>query len=373
MSGTDSSGGKKKFRIPKRPRAEVSLDEHQKLDPPGKKAAAGASDPNTAAACDASSGVVAGSASASSSATTADGAACPPHQLPSHMLHPSIRNRLMDPVPRPMPMQRSRAPNAIPAGWLECSKGGDSVCGMCAIKTPLSPHYTADLSPETRWTPMDAVMACGGRRVKLVIDLTSTSRYYKAEELPTGVTHVKLAVQGHSVPTDAAVKSALDRLRDLSGHADAVGDFTAIVHCTHGLNRTGYDDGAPPPPAPSPAPPATPPRRAHPRPARPQQRTAAEPLSRPLQSLASRAHPSAPHHRHLRAPPARCRPQVLCGTRAGHLARDVLAGRPRRIQPDAPAGHMARGVRAGAAHQVWWPAAPSREAPILGATQGEAA
>ena len=42
------------------------------------------------------------------------------------------------------------------------------------------------------------MMACGGRRVKLIIDLTSTARFYRPEELPVGVRYMKLPVQGHS-------------------------------------------------------------------------------------------------------------------------------------------------------------------------------
>jgi hypothetical protein len=56
----------------------------------------------------------------------------------------------------------------IPEGWLECPKGGlaSALHGICAIKTPMSATYTQHLPIEERWTPMDAVMACGARKVR---------------------------------------------------------------------------------------------------------------------------------------------------------------------------------------------------------------
>ena len=184
-----------------------------------------------------------------------------------------------------------------------------------------------------RRTPIDAVMACGGRRVKLFIDLSSTTRFYRPPELPVGVRYMKLPVQGHSgacacehrrippplaspfrfpshppalsrllstctrtVPSDARVDEAIKLIKEVQAEAPTVtahaplhepslaffaaalplacaqgiaesravvplcscppiswngfpgqshcpqahGSPIAVVHCTHGINRTGY-------------------------------------------------------------------------------------------------------------------------------------
>ena len=76
-----------------------------------------------------------------------------------------------DPAQSPVESQTTEpAPvvSAIPPGWLEWANGGvtSSLHGLCAIKTPLSAEHTAHLPKEAPWTPMNAVMACGGRKVR---------------------------------------------------------------------------------------------------------------------------------------------------------------------------------------------------------------
>ena len=95
----------------------------------------------------------------------------PPHALP--------------PPPPPEPgRQPSRARQgncSLPFGWLEAPRGGGPGCslhGLVPVKCPLSERF--GLGPAERWTPSDAVEACGGAAlVGLVIDLTNTSRYYR--------------------------------------------------------------------------------------------------------------------------------------------------------------------------------------------------
>lgn len=84
---------------------------------------------------------------------------------------------------------------------------------------------------------MDCIQACGGRRVGLVIDLTNTQRYYSPQELPQGVRHLKLSVEGHALPSS----KQLDHIaRDIEAVFDANAQAHVVIHCTHGHNRTGY-------------------------------------------------------------------------------------------------------------------------------------
>lgn len=130
-----------------------------------------------------------------------------------------------------------RARSKVPFGWLDSPKGGDAICGICPVKTPLSSNY--ELDPSARWTPADCIGACGGDQVRLMIDLTASERYYSSEELPSTVVYHKAAVSGHGIPTEQQVSAVLERIQKMR---DEHGDKAiAVIHCTHGLNRTGVN------------------------------------------------------------------------------------------------------------------------------------
>ena len=178
------------------------------------------------------------SAPAPAAAAAQQQEAAAPKRKPPNRFALSTRDRkksIETSAPPPGPRE------AIPEGWVECAKGSEEICGMVAMKSPLSPAYTACLPEEDRWSPINAVMASGGRRVKLIIDLTSTSGYYQPAELPSGVQWIKLPVKDQSVPADEKVAKAIEQLRKLKDDGDTPhGPPIAIVHCTHGTNRTGY-------------------------------------------------------------------------------------------------------------------------------------
>jgi len=68
----------------------------------------------------------------------------------------------------------------------------------------------------------------------LVVDLTNTSRYYKAKQLEgMGVKYCKIFTKGHEVPNKGVVDKFYKAVKGMEGKM--IG-----VHCTHGLNRTGY-------------------------------------------------------------------------------------------------------------------------------------
>jgi mRNA-capping enzyme len=125
----------------------------------------------------------------------------------------------------------------IPDGWVHCSNGGEAICGIVPVKTPLSAEFTED-RPELQWTPSDCVRACGGERVGLVVDLTAATRYYSQDELPPGVQYLKLAIGGHTLPPPPLVERFLAEVQDLRARRGP--DVRVVVHCTHGINRTGF-------------------------------------------------------------------------------------------------------------------------------------
>ncbi|XP_059082761.1 RNA/RNP complex-1-interacting phosphatase-like isoform X3 [Tigriopus californicus] len=74
-----------------------------------------------------------------------------------------------------------------------------------------------------------------------VIDLTNTTRYYNAEKLKATCSsvleHVKITTEGHVVPKNSVVRRFFDVV---DGTLAKSPDALIGVHCTHGVNRTGY-------------------------------------------------------------------------------------------------------------------------------------
>ncbi|TYZ66961.1 hypothetical protein PybrP1_012439 [[Pythium] brassicae (nom. inval.)] len=133
----------------------------------------------------------------------------------------------------------------IPDNWSDVPKLGDLVrdSRFVPMRCPLDAKFAhLHSSPEDAWSPQlfVAEQERRGLNVGLVIDLTNTSRYYDgaAEFRDTSIEYAKLPIEGFNAPP----------------REDDVGQFIAIVdaflekrptariavHCTHGLNRTGY-------------------------------------------------------------------------------------------------------------------------------------
>lgn len=122
------------------------------------------------------------------------------------------------PLVIPHPPPPSADTSNIPEGWIDCANGNvsASIHGLIAIKTPLTAEHTAHLPAAARWTPLDAVMACGARRVRLLVDLTaSSSHHYAPAELPVGIRHLKLPCESTQLPSEAAVQQAIKTITEL--------------------------------------------------------------------------------------------------------------------------------------------------------------
>ncbi|PIC12333.1 hypothetical protein B9Z55_028475 [Caenorhabditis nigoni] len=79
------------------------------------------------------------------------------------------------------------------------------------------------------------------KKICFVVDLTNTDRYYKKTEwADQGVKYLKLNCPGHDVNeredlVEGFIKSVSEFVEDPENEEKLVG-----VHCTHGINRTGY-------------------------------------------------------------------------------------------------------------------------------------
>ena len=71
--------------------------------------------------------------------------------------------------------------------------------------------------------------------LRLVIDLTATYKYYRPKDLT--VKHVKILTEGRVVPSNDVVSRFFTAVDEALLEKE---DALIGVHCTHGLNRTGY-------------------------------------------------------------------------------------------------------------------------------------
>ncbi|XP_052888354.1 RNA/RNP complex-1-interacting phosphatase homolog [Anopheles moucheti] len=126
---------------------------------------------------------------------------------------------------------------SIPDRWLAYSCYGRTLINkFVALKVPLSSRRTA-VPSGMRFTPEDAVKLFP---FGLIIDLTNTNRYYDPHDFTSrGVDHVKVAVPGKQTPSERIVKRFNDVVNGFLNDPNSNGKLIG-VHCTHGLNRTGY-------------------------------------------------------------------------------------------------------------------------------------
>ncbi|ESO01375.1 hypothetical protein HELRODRAFT_82121, partial [Helobdella robusta] len=112
-----------------------------------------------------------------------------------------------------------------------------------AFKVPLAEKFNRHLPlGVTPFTPHLLVEEVKRQNFKLglVIDLTNTNKYYLDKVgFITYFKYKKIYTEGHKVPNAKVIKqffAAVDTfLKENNDNSDVIG-----VHCTHGINRTGY-------------------------------------------------------------------------------------------------------------------------------------
>ncbi|XP_044273320.1 RNA/RNP complex-1-interacting phosphatase isoform X2 [Varanus komodoensis] len=136
-----------------------------------------------------------------------------------------------------------KAKTAVPDRWTDYLPLGKRIPGtrFIAFKVPLKKKFEWRLAPNERFSPSDLLDQVREQKEELglIIDLTYTTRYYEPEELPDTVQYCKILTVGHEVPDNDTIfrfKSAVKKFLTENEHNDKL----IGVHCTHGLNRTGY-------------------------------------------------------------------------------------------------------------------------------------
>lgn len=134
----------------------------------------------------------------------------------------------------------------VPYNWKDIEPIGEMVKGtnIVAMKVPLIKLFT----PKVTWTPQDFLEKAKekGYNVGMVIDLTNTSKYYnghtdfksEGEAEEDVIQYHKLPIQGHmEVPPEETIQQFVNLITNFEKKNP---DKHIVVHCTHGLNRTGY-------------------------------------------------------------------------------------------------------------------------------------
>ncbi|XP_026884640.2 RNA/RNP complex-1-interacting phosphatase [Electrophorus electricus] len=133
--------------------------------------------------------------------------------------------------------------SAIPDRWTDYAAVGKRIPGtrFIAFKVPLKQSLRNRLSQSEAFGPFDLLdlLEKEGQELGLVIDLTFTTRYYQPQDLPETLHYLKIFTAGHEVPSDDTILSFKKAVRRFL-HENQTNDKLIGVHCTHGLNRTGY-------------------------------------------------------------------------------------------------------------------------------------
>uniref|UniRef100_S4RMJ2 RNA/RNP complex-1-interacting phosphatase n=1 Tax=Petromyzon marinus TaxID=7757 RepID=S4RMJ2_PETMA len=132
-----------------------------------------------------------------------------------------------------------------PIRWENYVPVGKRVKGtrFISFKVPLRQNYSIRIQSEvTQMSPLGLLenISRQNESLGLVIDLTNTTRYYDPKELTkAGIKYEKIFTMGHEVPNDKTIAHFKETIKTFIGE-NGENDKLIGVHCTHGVNRTGY-------------------------------------------------------------------------------------------------------------------------------------
>eukprot|EP00286_Rhodomonas_abbreviata_P019623 CAMPEP_0181306276 /NCGR_PEP_ID=MMETSP1101-20121128/10207_1 /TAXON_ID=46948 /ORGANISM="Rhodomonas abbreviata, Strain Caron Lab Isolate" /LENGTH=357 /DNA_ID=CAMNT_0023412309 /DNA_START=425 /DNA_END=1495 /DNA_ORIENTATION=- len=161
------------------------------------------------------------------------------------------KRRKVDPHEGAKQFSERRKKLTLPRGWSMCRKYGTPLNGtrVFSFKVPLGEHFK--VNPRLKFTPEQFLneQRTHGREIGLVVDLTYTDKYYDGEKefVSRGVSYIKIPEKGHSSHPrrrniDTFIKTVTSFLKknDDNTNNSHNGKRYVAVHCTHGLNRSGF-------------------------------------------------------------------------------------------------------------------------------------
>jgi len=126
--------------------------------------------------------------------------------------------------------------------WLKFTKYNSFIEGVNIIpfKCPLDKKYNEYID-EVEYFQFEYVYDYSlsiKKPITDIIDLTFTDKYYNPKQgafVFLGITHHKFMIPGKNIPKPAILNEILDTMDELIKNDKVIG-----IHCTHGINRTGY-------------------------------------------------------------------------------------------------------------------------------------
>lgn len=128
---------------------------------------------------------------------------------------------------------------AIPDRWIQYKACGNIIEGtrFICFKVPLRKNVQAGNRDIKEVWDIPALLH-KIPKLGAVIDLTNTAKYYNPGELQSaGVLHKKILMPGRILPPENKVAEFTNTVDEFLGKD---GECLVGIHCTHGLNRTGY-------------------------------------------------------------------------------------------------------------------------------------
>ncbi|CAH8439717.1 unnamed protein product [Schistosoma turkestanicum] len=125
--------------------------------------------------------------------------------------------------------------------WFDYTPLGVPVKGtrFLPTKLPIPSEKSYNIPPHLRFTLSDligCVQSCN-QKLTCVIDLTYT-KYYSTKFLhENNISYHKIYVEGHKIPDSKSVAQFINLVNEERKQSP---DGIIAVHCTHGVNRTGY-------------------------------------------------------------------------------------------------------------------------------------
>lgn len=132
--------------------------------------------------------------------------------------------------------------SGTPDRWLNYQPAGKPIGNtpFVAFKCPLKEILLRNLPVESRFGADELKKLLP--EVSLIIDLTNTEKYYSPKTFQDiGVEYEKIKVPGHYVPRNDLLERFFHIVDNFIQQNAASGENNLIgVHCTHGVNRTGF-------------------------------------------------------------------------------------------------------------------------------------
>ncbi|CAK1585265.1 unnamed protein product [Parnassius mnemosyne] len=129
--------------------------------------------------------------------------------------------------------------SAIPDRWLQYKACGKVIEGtrIICFKVPLKRVVQIKHKDVNELWDIKAVLK-KIPKLGAVVDLTNTARYYDPKNFEmAGIRYKKILMPGRIIPPENKVKEFMNAVDTFLETSD---DKLVGVHCTHGLNRTGY-------------------------------------------------------------------------------------------------------------------------------------